>query len=199
MAAPTLAPADARNVLASDPQIGRRLLAYAHKKTRDRTRTLEIAQEAITRVLEGHGFCRWAPERKGLFGHLADVVDSLVANQARRDAVWREQPMTEEDEERQVDSSPSPEQRIDAIEELERKRRLVRAVLARVAQDRIITGMLERQQAGVDKASELAELLHCSAQDIYRARERLAYHRHQVLEEDRRNDPQRTKGRATSR
>jgi DNA-directed RNA polymerase specialized sigma24 family protein len=189
------APQAAAEVLAADPRIGRILIGYAYMKTHNKVRMQEVAQEAITRVLEGRGWYRWDASRKSLLNHLSDVVDSLVANQNRRASVKRERPMTEDDE-RKPDSTPSPEQQIDTLEELERKRRLAALVMERVAEDPIIPGMLEHEKAGSGQASELASLLRCKAKDIYRARERLAYHRNQVLEEERRLEEQRTKGRA---
>jgi DNA-directed RNA polymerase specialized sigma24 family protein len=196
MEAGKTAPLGAAEVLAADPRIGRILLAYAFKKTRDRERTQEVAQDAIARVLAGRGWCRWDPDRKSLLNHLSDVVESLVANQNRRASVNRERPMAEDDEEAEPDSSPSPEQRFDSHEQLERKRRLAARVMERVAEDRIIPRMLECEQEGIDQASELASRLDCSVKDIYRARERLAYHRDQVLEEERKLEEERVKGRA---
>ena len=190
-----MAPPDPRELLSTDPEIGRKLVGYAYKKTRDRTRMRDVAQEAIARVLEGRGWYRWDPNRKSLLDHLSDVVDSLVANQNRRASVKREQPMGEGDDERKPDSTPSPERQIDSIEQLERKRRLAVRVMERVAGDAIIPDMLKHEQAGIGKASELAGLLHCAVRDIYRARERLAYHRDEVLEEDRKQEEKRLKGR----
>jgi len=88
------------------------------------------------------------------------------------------------------DSRPGAEQQIEAIEERERERRLAARVLARVAADPLITGMLEHEKAGIGRAPELAALLHCTVKDIYRARERVAYHRDRVLEEERRAEEQ---------
>lgn len=193
MDAHEMAPLDAAEALAADPRIGRTLLGYAYKKTRDRERMQEVAQEAIARVLEGRGWCRWDPDRKSLLNHLSDVVDSLVANQDRRAYVKRERPMAEDDE-GTPDSDPSPEQQLDTLEQVERKKRLAARVMERVAGDRIIPGMLQHEQEGIGQASELASRLHCSVKDIYRARERLAHHRDQVLDEERKLEEQRTKG-----
>jgi DNA-directed RNA polymerase specialized sigma24 family protein len=192
MDARTTEPPDARKLLASDAELRRQLFGYARKKTRDAVRARDVAQEAVTRVLEGRGWYRWDPTRKDLLDHLCDVVDTVVANANRRASVKREQPMTEADE-RQPDSTPSAEQQIDAIEESEREERLAEKVMLRVADDKIIPDMLKHQEAGIDKASELAALLECDAKDIYRAREKLAYHREQVLAEERKREAQRMK------
>jgi DNA-directed RNA polymerase specialized sigma24 family protein len=197
MEAGKMATPDARELLATDPRIGRMLVAYAYKRTRSQTRMREVAQEAMACVLEGRGWYRWDPNRKSLLNHLSDVVDSLVANEDRRASKRREQPSVKSDE-RKPDSTPSADQQIDAIEELERKRRLASRVMERVAEDPIIPGMLEHEQAGVGKASELAALLHCSVKEIYRARERLAHHRDRVLEEERKREQERMKGHAPS-
>ena len=66
----------------------------------------------------------------------------------------------------------------------------------RVAKDPIIPGIPRHEQEGIEKASELASKLQCSPKDIYRARERLAHHRDQVLEEERKLEERRVKERA---
>jgi hypothetical protein len=195
MAPGAIAPPDPRELLRNDPEIGRKLVGYAFKKTHDPTSTREVSQEAIARVLEGRGWHRWDPNRETLLNHLCDVVDSLVANENRRVSMKRETPMDEEDE-RKPDPAPSPEQQIDATEQLRRKRRLAARVMERVAKDPILPDMLKHEQAGIGTASELAGLLHCSVRDIYRARERLAYHRDEVLEEERKEEELRLTGRA---
>ena len=123
------------------------------------------------------------------FGHRRLSIIDLSARGA--------QPMVDSDESK-PDSTPSPDQQIDAIEELERKRRLASRVMDRVAEDPIIPGMLKHEQAGVGKASELAALLNCSVKEIYRARERLAHNRNRVLEEERKHEQERMKGHAPS-
>ena len=196
MVAGTAASLDARELLATDPRISRLLYGYAYKKTRSEVRMREVAQEAMARVLKGRGWYRWDPSSKALLDHLSDVVDSLVANENRRAAKQREQPMAEGEDEGKADSTPSPEEQLDAAQELASKRRVVARVMERVAGDAIIPGMLQHGEEGITKASDLAALLRCSAKDIYRARERLAYHRDQVLEEERKLEEQRRKGRA---
>jgi hypothetical protein len=99
--------------------------------------------------------------------------------------------VAEGDAERQPDSAPSPEQQLSARQELAHKRQLAARVMERMGQDPIIKGMLEHEGAGIHRASELAALLHCSVKDIHRARERLAYRRDQVLEEDRQQEEKR--------
>ena len=71
-------------------------------------------------------------------------------------------------------------------------------MLERVARDRIIQGIVKYDQAGVESAPELAALLGCSVKDIYRARDRLTYHGERVLEEERKHEERRKKGRAES-
>jgi hypothetical protein len=71
-------------------------------------------------------------------------------------------------------------------------------VIERVRKDAIIIGMLKHNLDGIEGASELAALLHCAVKDIYRARERLAHHRDQVLEEERREEETRMKKQGLS-
>jgi DNA-directed RNA polymerase specialized sigma24 family protein len=193
----TTAPPDARELLASDAELRRRLFGYARKKTYDAMRARDVAQEAVVRVLEGRGWYRWDPTGKSLLNHLCDVVDTVVVNENKRASVNREYAMTEIIE-RKPDPEPSAEQRIEAIEESEREQRLVEKIMQRVAGDEIIPGMLEQQEAGIVKAPELAAVLHCSVKEIYRARERLAYHREQVLAEERKREAPRMKGHVVS-
>jgi hypothetical protein len=175
---------DPRDALEKDPSIAKKLVGYAYKKTHQVARAKDAAQEAIKRMLEGKGLYRWDPARRSLLNHLADLVDTIVADDSSRAAVGREQPMSLTDAENTAHPEPDPEQKIVDVERAERRRRLAAEVVMRVKRDQVIPKMLELEQDGVGDAAEQARRLDCEAKEIHRARERLAYHRDTVLEQE---------------
>jgi DNA-directed RNA polymerase specialized sigma24 family protein len=172
---------DPRSELARDATIAKKLVGYASKRTRDSTRALDVAQEAIARALEGKGFCRWDPARKKLLDHLSDIVDSVVGNENTRASRRREVAPDSERDAKKRDSDANLEARALREEKDVRWQRLADRVMERVAEDPIIPHMLALEQDGVESGAELAEALHCTTKDIYRARERLGHHRDIVL------------------
>jgi len=189
MDSPDDAANDPRDVLAKDPRIAKKLLGYAYKKTKDIQRAKDAAQEAVARMLEGKGFYRWNPQGKSLLNHLADIVDTVVANETRSAAYRHERGMDPDDLERLAGGAAAPNAReqLEAIEDRRRESLLAAAVMARIESDPVIPRMLEleQQDVGDDDAERQARLLGCTVKDIYRARERLAYHRDKVLEEEK--------------
>jgi DNA-directed RNA polymerase specialized sigma24 family protein len=188
MDSPDDAANDPRDVLAKDPRIAKKLLGYAYKKTQNIQRAKDAAQEAVARLLEGKGFYRWNPHGKSLLNHLADIVDTVVANETRSAAHRRELGMDPDDLERLAGGAAVPDAReqLEAIEDRRREALLAAAVMSRIKSDPILPRMLDLEQQDVGEdgdAERQARLLGCTVKDIYRARERLAYHRDQVLEE----------------
>jgi hypothetical protein len=161
------APVDPRLLLAQDLSIAKRLTVYAYKKTHDVARAKDAAQRAVARVLDGSVSGRWTPAGKTLLGHLADVVDTVVADENM--LVAGENPPHPPD--------PGMDQR--------RDHRLAGEVLMRVQRDSVIPRMLSLAQGGLGDATELARRLECPLNDIHRARERLVYHRDAVLEHEK--------------
>jgi DNA-directed RNA polymerase specialized sigma24 family protein len=176
------AASDPRSELARDAAIAKKLVGYARKRTRDSTRALDLAQEAIARALDGKGFCRWDPSSKKLLDHLSDIVDSVVGNENTRAARRREVAPDSQRDANKRDSDANLEVRALREEEEARRQRLADRVMERVADDPIIPRMLAREQDGAEGAAELAQALGCRDTEIYRARERLAYHRDIVLD-----------------
>jgi DNA-directed RNA polymerase specialized sigma24 family protein len=175
-------------LLEGDTALAKKLVGYANRKTRDMTRATDAAQEAVARMLEGRGSYRWDPTRKSLLNHLADVVDTVVANERRRAATRREKPIDRASDDdgkphsdRHPDSRPNAEQQAASIEERQTELRLAAEVMTRVEKDPVIPGMLALEEEGIHDAAEQARRLGCTVKDIYRARERLAYHRDAVL------------------
>jgi DNA-directed RNA polymerase specialized sigma24 family protein len=183
-------PNDPRDVLRKDPSIAKKLLGYAYKKTRAITRAQNAAQEAVARVLQAKGWYAWKPDAKSLLDHLCDVVDTVVANESRRAGNRRERPIRSKDDEGNPgddavpDAAPNAAQQIESLEEEQHELDLAARVMLRVEKDPIIPGMLRLAQDETGNAAEQARLLGCSVPDIYRARERLAYHRDVVLREE---------------
>jgi DNA-directed RNA polymerase specialized sigma24 family protein len=183
-------PNDPRDVLRKDASIAKKLLGYAYTKTRNITRAQDAAQEAIARVLEGKGWYAWKPDAKSLLDHLCDVVDTVVANESRRAGKRRERPIRSKDDEGNPvddavpDSAPNVSQQIESLEEEQHEIDLAARVMLRIEKDPIIPRMLQLEQDETSDAAEQARLLGCRVPDIYRARERLAYHRDVVLREE---------------
>jgi DNA-directed RNA polymerase specialized sigma24 family protein len=180
---------DPRDVLRNDPTVAKKLLGYAYKKTRDVARAKDAAQEAVARMLEGKGFYRWDPDAKTLLNHLADIVDTVVANERRRAAGWREEALRPAQHNQTADSDPGPEQMTVNIEDDLRQQRLADEIMMRVQDDPVIPRMLDLVRAGTEEAAEQGRQLRCTVKDIYRARERLAHHRDAVLDREKSPPP----------
>jgi hypothetical protein len=61
MDAPGPPPGDARTLLASDAKLRKGVLGYAYTVTHQIEEARAVAQEAMTRVLEGQGWYAWTP------------------------------------------------------------------------------------------------------------------------------------------
>jgi RNA polymerase sigma factor (sigma-70 family) len=183
---------DPREVLEKDRREGRgfiakNLLGYLLKLTRDPDRARDAAQEAIVRVLDGKGWHRWVYDGKGtvelnLLNHLSDVGRDVIKKDRKR-AFRRHE--TEEDPVRAAaapDPQPRADEQIETIEEDERDRRRAARVWDRL--DERARAVLRLEQEDVSDAAEIARRLGCTPKDVYRARERVAYHRDAVLDEE---------------
>ncbi len=83
MGEPPSSQPDPRRVLEEDRRTGRNyvtrnLLGYCFKRTRDRARAEDAAQEAIARLLAGKGWHRWSHDEsktleRSLLDHLCDL------------------------------------------------------------------------------------------------------------------------------
>jgi DNA-directed RNA polymerase specialized sigma24 family protein len=183
-------PNDPRDALRKDPCTAKKVLGYALNKTRNITRAQDAAQEAVARVLQGRGWYAWKPDAKSLLDHLCDVVDTVVANESRRAGKRRERPIRSKDDEGNPGDDAVPDlaqdasQQIESLEEEQHELDLAARVMLRVEKDPVIPGMLRLEQDETSDAREQARLLGCSVPEIYRARERLAYHRDVVLREE---------------
>ena len=148
-------------------------------------------QEAITLVLAGKGWHRWIHDEtktveRSLLDHLADVARNVLRKGRERAAARREVPTGPEHEASAADPQARPDDRIEEHAADENDLRLAGLVLARL--DERTRAMLSLEQDGVDDAGKQAALLGCTVKDIYRMRERVAYHRDRVLDEERRNE-----------
>lgn len=193
MDAPRDTTPDARDVLRKDRDANRswlakNLLGYVLKRTRDPDRARDVCQEAITRVLEGKGWNRWTydgvdtPELS-LLNHLCDVARAYLGDQRDRAAVRRELGGKDDIAERVADPEPAADAQMSAAEEEANDARLAALVMDRL--DERTRAMLRLEEEGIDSAAVQAERLHCTVKDVYRMRERVAYHRDKVLEEER--------------
>jgi RNA polymerase sigma factor (sigma-70 family) len=175
--------------------IAKNLLGYCIKRTRERARAADAAQEAIALVLAGKGWHRWVYDGEGshalsLLNHLSDVARDWLNTQRERAAHWRELAESPARDRQIADPQARTDERIEDLEEHDDEMRLAQAVMDRL--DERTREMLRLEQQGEHDAAALADRLGCTVKDIYRARERVKYHRDAVLEEDarrRRGEP----------
>ncbi len=193
MGEPSPSEPDARRVLEEDRRsrrnfITRNLLGYCFKRTRDRARAEDATQEAITLVLAGKGWHRWVHDdgkslELSLLDHLSNVAKDVLKKDRERAAGWREIPTRPVHEAKAADPQARPDDRIEDHAEQEEEMRLAQLVVDRL--DDRTRAMLELEQEGIHDAAVLASRLECTVKEVYRMRERVAYHRDRVLEEER--------------
>ena len=189
MDAPGPPPGDARTLLENDAKLRKGVLGYAYTVTHQIDEARAVAQEAMTRVLEGKGWYAWDPRgTKALFSHLCSVVDTVVANQRARAHNRREvgaSRIESEDggayHETTEDSAPSIEDRAVGEEEHEDKMGLAALVMERL--DPEARAMLQLEEEGISDASKQALRLGCTVKEIHLARKRVVHHRDAVLAE----------------
>jgi DNA-directed RNA polymerase specialized sigma24 family protein len=193
MGGPPSSERDARSVLEEDRRsrrnfITRNLLGYCFKRTGDRARAEDAAQQAILLVLAGEGWHRWTHDddksvERSLLDHLSDVAKDVLKKNREQAAGWREIPATPKHEAKAADPQGRTDDRMEDHAGHEDDMRLAALVLARL--DERTRAMLELEQEDVHDAAAIASRLGCTVKDVYRMRERVQYHRDRVLEEER--------------
>jgi DNA-directed RNA polymerase specialized sigma24 family protein len=173
----------ARRLLEADATLPRKILVRAYGLAGNLPDAKDLAQEGMTAALDPAA-SPWDPERQpDLLLHIGSVMNSLTANRRRGFARHPFVPFDPDDHER-PDPAPDPEQRLLDAEERAELGRQVDLLRERLAADALALGTLELLTEGVYAAAEqAARLAHlgCEVKDIYRARERIAYHARHVV------------------
>jgi len=187
---------DPREVLQADSETGtpiipKRLLRFCSGRTRDVQRAQDAASEAVALVLAGEGWHRWNYDGKrepaaSLLMHLCDVAKDVLKLERKRAANWRE---VEGDAERDAsapDSKPPPGEMPAEWATHDDHVRRAAAVMERLDEDTRRMLQIESESEEELDAATLAERLGWSAKQVYRARERVLYHRELVLAQEMR-------------
>lgn len=189
--------AAARELLASDERLRKKIFLFAYGKTKELNAAKDLAHEAMIRVIDPER-SPWDPAAQpSLLNHAGSVMNSLVASQRRGE---RRHPFVSHDPklDRRVDGAPSPEARLleveDYAETMAQLRFWMDELRARLEGDALALGKIALVYEGIDDADEQAERLGCTRRDVYRANERIAYHANLVKRAGHKPPPRDTRG-----
>jgi len=186
-------PLDPREVLRADaasaePIIAKRLLRFCSARTRDVQRAKDAASDAVLLTLAGVGWHRWVYDGKrepaaSLLMHLCDIAKDVLKQERERAANWREVQGDPERDAAAPDSKPPTGEMPADWAKHDDAMRHAALVMERLDED-------TRQMLSVESESEedldakaLADKLGWNVKQVYRARERVVYHRDQVRRE----------------
>jgi hypothetical protein len=185
---------DPREVLAADaksttPVIPKRLLRFCASRTEDRQQAKDMASEAIALTLAGEGWKRWewdgvTDKTESLLMHLCTMARDVLKKERERASEWREVRGKETDA---PDSGPTstPGERSPESTRHAQDMRRAEAVMARLDEGTREMLRIESQSEEAPTAVQLAAKLGWTEKQVYRARERVAYHREIVLAAER--------------
>jgi DNA-directed RNA polymerase specialized sigma24 family protein len=177
--------ADARS---KEPIIAKRLLRFCSARTRDPQRAKDAASDALLLTLAGVGWHRWVYDGKrepvaSLLMHLCSVAKDVLKQERERASTWRE---VEGDPERDAAAPDSKPRLGEMPAEWARQDEAMRhatMVMERLDEDaRRMLRMESESDEDLDAAG-LATKLGWTVKQVYRARERVVYHRDQVRRE----------------
>jgi DNA-directed RNA polymerase specialized sigma24 family protein len=172
----------ARQLLRADQALRKKIFVQAYRLTGNLPDAHDLAHEGMAAAIDPEA-SPWDPDKQpNLRLHVGSFMNGVMVNRRRAEARYRSTPFDPKDHDR-VDPAPNPEQRLLNAEELAEFERRLERLRERLADDAIALGMLELFGEGVSAAAELAaRLAHlgCEVKDVYRARERIAYHAKQV-------------------
>jgi DNA-directed RNA polymerase specialized sigma24 family protein len=196
MTQPAAIALDPREVLRADaaskePILGKRLLRFCFARTRDADKAADAASEAIALTLAAEGWHRWKhdgrfPPTQSLLMHLCDMAKDVIKKDRERASTWREVEGDPERDAKAPDSSPEPGAMPAKWEKHDDAMRRADDVMARLDED---AREMLRVEAGSDEeldGEELAAKLGWTVKQVYRARERVMYHRDLVLAREKR-------------
>jgi hypothetical protein len=187
----------ARELLASDERLRKKIFVFAYKRTHELNAAKELVHEAMIRVIDPER-SPWDPTAQpNLLRHVGSVMNSLVANQRRAD---QRHPTVSHDPalDRRIDDAPSPEARLleveDRTETMAQLRFWMVELRARLEGDALALGKIALLYEGIDGGDEQAARLGCTRDDVYRANERIAYHVNLVKRAGHKPPPHDTRG-----
>jgi RNA polymerase sigma factor (sigma-70 family) len=182
---------DPREVLkhdaaSKDPVISKRLLRFCYARTRDVQRAKDAMSEALVRVLAGEGWHRWNHEgtkdpAESLLMHLCNVAKDVIKKERERASEWREVRGESKAGRSAADPGPAPGEMPEEWAKQDHDVRRAEAVMERLDEPTREMLRLESESDGEMDARELAKRLGWTVKQVYRARERVFYHRDAVL------------------
>jgi DNA-directed RNA polymerase specialized sigma24 family protein len=184
---------DPREVLEADarskePIIAKRLLRFCSARTRDPQHAKDAAGDAMVLVLAGVGWHHWVYDGKrepaaSLLMHLCDLAKDVLKLERKRASGWRE---VEGDPERDAaapDSKPRLGEMPAEWAKQDEAMRHAQMVMDRLDEDARRMLHIESESDEDLDATTLASKLGWTVKQVYRARERVVYHRDQVRRE----------------
>ena len=190
------APIDPRSILQEDlrsdkPFIMKRLVGYAFNRVHDRERAMDIAQEAVARVLEGKGWEQWVFDgrltpKQNLLSHLLDLARHIDNKERERASERREVAADEDRDQAVADGAPAPTEMPAEWAEHERDMLRAQQVLDRLDEPtREMLRIESESEESLDADALAARIPGWTRKDVYRARERISHHRGLLLEREK--------------
>ncbi len=159
------------------PTVKARLHQIARWRTGSDEDARDLVADALIRVLDPDD-APWAPERTTFLHHMNDVIRQTWDRQLRKILARREaiDPGLARDE-NTPDPELPPDEQLHELRTLHRLRQMRDEVLAEIGDKHPLTrGICDLTDRGLDEPSDQAPLLHCTVDEIYRARETLQYY-----------------------
>jgi len=185
---------DPREVLrkdaqSKDPVIPKRLLKFCRSRTSDTQQAKDMMSEAVARTLAGEGWHRWrydgvGSETESLLMHLFNVARDVLKKERESAQAWREVRGKEKDAPVQDVTATPGEKPVEWAAHEDDMRR-AETVMDRLDEEARQMLRVESESEKKLDAKALAEKLGWSVKQVYRARERVVYHRDLVLAAER--------------
>jgi hypothetical protein len=167
--------------------IFRRLVLFAYRRRQSRgaqgslADAEDLAAEAIRRLLDTN-FADWnRGAEPDLLRHLGSTVNGLLSNELRGARFKVERSLSDPNINQIAEQFAVTSVR--GIEEVDENRRMLSLLEARVAQDMLVSKLLQIEEKGITKPATQAEHLKVAISIVYKARRRLARHREAVRKE----------------
>jgi DNA-directed RNA polymerase specialized sigma24 family protein len=186
---------DPRDVLNADaespePMIPTRLLRFCRTRTRDVQSARDLMADAIAVTLAGEGWHRWKYDGKrtpaeSLLIHLFNMAKDVHKKELESAAAWREVQGDPEHDPPAPDSAPRPGEKPAKWTKQDDEMRLAALVMERLDEDAREMLRVESESDEELDGETLARKLGWTSKQVYRARERVVYHRDAVLAAER--------------
>lgn len=134
----------------------------------------DMAATAIESLL--YGGRNWNQEKTpDLFEFLKDVVDSKVSNLVKGEENKKSRQVDADDQKNEPafrgrrNTATPPE----IMSDEEQRKRIRSSVMAEIGQDELVESILECYESGIEKPSEIAELVEVTTKDVNNAKKRI--------------------------